>query len=221
MFDTDKIIAMLQKEIPQGFEAVKQEGAKAIENIKTDEQAKTTAMGAAAAAGALGALLLSGVMGNFGKKVATYGGLAALGTIAYQAWQKSKGTGDESQFLPQAEPQKVALGKAVLCAMISAMKADGVIDDNEKSRLYNKLSKTQLSEEEKGFLLDELNRPLDTSAIITAATTPQIAANLYAASFVAINPDGEAEKKYLADLAQKLNIAPDLAASIKKEALAK
>ena len=219
MFDADKIIAMLQKEIPQGFNAVKQEGAKTIENIKTDDQAKTTAMGAAAA-GALGAVLLSGVMGKFGKKVATYGGLAALGTIAYQAWQKNKGAADETQFLPQNAPQKETLGKAVLCAMISAMKADGVIDDNEKSRLYNKLSTATLSEEEKAFLLEELQKPLDTSTIIAAATTPQVAASLYAASFVAINPDGEAEKKYLADLAQKLNITPELAASIKSEALA-
>lgn len=218
MFDPDKIIAALQRELPKGIDAIKTEGGAIIDRVKSDDNSKNTAMGAAAA-GALGAVLLSGVMGKFGRKLATYGGLAALGTLAYQAWQKHQGTGDETKFLPTDTVERATIGKATLKAIINAMKADGKIDDAERARLYNKLQKAALSDEEKAFLLEELEKPIDTEALVAAATTPEIALELYAASLVAINPDGAAEKAYLADLAQKLNLAPELIAHIHAGAL--
>ncbi len=219
MFDPDKIIAMLQRELPKGLNAVKTEGGAMVERVKSDDNAKNTAL-AAGAAGALGALLLSGSMGKFGRKVATLGGIAALGTLAYQAWQKHGGTTDETKFLPSTDVQKAAFGKANLQAIINAMKADGKIDDNEKAKLYERLKGENLSDEEKAFLLDELQKPIDTGAIIAAATTPELALSLYTASLVAIDPNGEAEKAYLADLAQKLNLSEQLIADIHAEALA-
>ncbi|WP_240006478.1 tellurite resistance TerB family protein [Pseudaquidulcibacter saccharophilus] len=218
MFDPDKIIAALQRELPKGLEAIKTEGGALIDKVKSDDNSKNTAMGAAAA-GALGAVLLSGVMGKFGRKMATYGGLAALGTLAYQAWQKHKGDGDEGKFLPTDSAARATIGKATLKAIINAMKADGKIDDSERARLYNKLQKAALSDEEKAFLLDELEKPIDTEALVAAATTQEIALELYAASLVAINPDGVAEKAYLADLAKKLNLAPELIAHVHAGAL--
>lgn len=208
---------MLQRELPKGLDAVKTEGGALIDRVKSDDQSKNTAM-AAGAAGALGALLLSGVMGKFGRKVATLGGVAALGTLAYQAWQKHGGSTDEGKFLPSNAEQKTAFGKANLQAIINAMKADGKIDDAEKAKLYEKLQNAGLSDEEKAFLLDELQKPIDTGAIVAAATTPELALSLYAASLVAINPDGAAEKAYLADLAVKLNLAPELVADVHEEA---
>lgn len=219
MFDPDKIIAMLQRELPKGLEAVKTEGSAMVERVKSDDNSKNTAM-AAGAAGALGALLLSGSMGKFGRKMATLGGIAALGTLAYQAWQKHGGTTEETKFLPSSDGQKEAFGKANLQAIINAMKADGKIDDSEKAKLYERLQNASLSDDEKAFLLDELQKPIDTGAIIAAATTPELALSLYAASLVAINPDGEAEKAYLADLAQKLNLSAQLVADVHAEALA-
>lgn len=218
MFDADKIISALQRELPKGLSAVKTEGSAMLNRIKSDDQSKNAAMGAAAA-GALGTLLLSGVMGKFGRKLATAGGLAALGALAYDAWQKHSGSNDEQKFLPN-DANREALGKLTLKAIINAMKADGKIDDAEKSKLYNSLQNADLSDEEKSFLFDELNKPIDTEGLVALAIDEQSALEIYTASFVAINPDGEAEKAYLGDLANKLKITPELAQSVRDEALA-
>ncbi len=218
MFDADKIIAALQRELPKGLDAVKSEGNSMINRIKSDDQSKNTAIGAAAA-GALGTLLLSGVMGKFGRKLATAGGLAALGALAYDAWQKHGGAVNEQKFLPNDENRET-LGKLSLKAIINAMKADGKIDDSEKSKLYNSLQNANLSDEEKSFLFEELNKPIDTDALVASALDQETALEIYAASFVAINPDGEAEKAYLSDLASKLKISPELAQSLRDEAMA-
>ncbi len=218
MFDADKIISALQRELPKGLSAVKTEGSAMLNRIKSDDQSKNAAMGAAAA-GALGTLLLSGVMGKFGRKLATAGGLAALGALAYDAWQKHSGSNGEQKFLPN-DANREALGKLTLKAIINAMKADGKIDDAEKSKLYNSLQNADLSDEEKSFLFDELNKPIDTEGLVALAIDEQSALEIYTASFVAINPDGEAEKAYLGDLANKLKITPELAQSVRDEALA-
>ncbi|MBN8649320.1 MAG: tellurite resistance TerB family protein [Caulobacterales bacterium] len=218
MFDADKIIAALQRELPKGLNAIKTEGGAMIDRVKTDEQSKNTAMGAAAA-GAIGALLLSGVMGKFGRKVATIGGVAALGNLAYQAYKKHANTADEQKFLPSGE-QKEALGKLTLKAIINAMKADGIIDETEKAKLYESLKDADLSDEEKAFLFDEMAKPIDTMGLVAAISDKETAIEIYAASFVAINPNGQAEANYLNDLAAKLNISPELAQSVREEALA-
>lgn len=218
MFDTDKIINLIQREVPKGINAVKLEGGAMVDSLKNNDEGKNAAIGAAAA-GALGAVLLSGVMGKFGKKLATYGGLAALGTLAYNAWQKHKGDTNEVLFLPQDSKARTEMGKITLKAIINAMKADGKIDDTERARLYNKLQKANLTDEEKAFLLEEIEKPIDTDGLVKAASTPEIASEIYAASFVAINPEGTSEKAYLDDLAQRLNIPADLVAHIHSEAL--
>ncbi len=217
MFDADKIIAALQRELPKGLNAIKTEGGAMIDRVKSDEQSKNTAMGAAAA-GAIGALLLSGVMGKFGRKVATIGGVAALGNLAYQAYKKHSSNASEQKFLPSGE-QKEALGKLTLKAIINAMKADGIIDENEKAKLYESLKNADLSDEEKAFLFDEMAKPIDTNGLIAQINDTETAIEIYAASFVAINPDGIAEKTYLNDLALRLNISPEIAQSVRDEAL--
>ncbi len=219
MFDADKIISALQRELPKGLGAVKTEGNAMINRIKSDEQSKNTAMGAAAA-GALGALLISGVMGKFGRKLATAGGLAALGALAYDAWQKHGGGkgGEDQKFLPN-DANREALGKLTIKAIINAMKADGKIDDSEKSKLYNAMQNADLSDEEKLFLFDELNGAIDTDGLVALAIDEPTALEIYAASFVAINPDGEAEKAYLSELATKLKITPELAKTVYDEAM--
>lgn len=223
MFDADKIIRALQTELPRGLDALKTEGRGLADRVRTDEASRSTAM-AAGAAGLLGGLLLSGVGGKFGRQVATLGGLAALGGLAYQAYQKHRGpaagTGAEQVFLPQGEAHRETVGKAALRAMIAAMKADGQIENAEKARLFDRLGQVELNDEEKAFLFEELARPLDIQAVVADATTPELAVELYTASLVAIDPERPAEKAYLADLAGRLQLEPALVASIHAEALA-
>jgi uncharacterized membrane protein YebE (DUF533 family) len=47
---------------------------------------------------------------------------------------------------------------------------------------------------------------MDTEALVRDAQNPQVAAQVYAASLMAIEVDTPQEKKYLAELAQKLRL---------------
>jgi uncharacterized membrane protein YebE (DUF533 family) len=224
MFDANKIFAALQNELPRALTAIKSEGQGTMDRIRTDEGAKNVALGAGAA-GVLGGLLLSGVGGKFGRQVATLGGLAALGTLAFNAYQKHQGASPvdrapDGPFIPATTQAQETIGKASIRAMIMAMKADGQIESGEKAKLFDRLGQVNLSDEEKAFLFEEMAKPLDISSVVADATTPELATSLYAASLVAINLDGAPEKAYLADLAARLKLDAGLVTTLHAEALA-
>ena len=54
--------------------------------------------------------------------------------------------------------------------------------------------------------MEELRKPMDTEAIVRAAPSPQVAAQIYTASLMAINVDTDAEKRYMQELADKLGL---------------
>lgn len=193
-----------------------------IKALQTDPGTQRTA--ATGAAGLAAGMLLSG--GGLGKLVgnaATLGAIAAVGGLAYSAWQKHQqsqvGGGQppaEDAFVPppQAAYQTEELGKSLVRAMIAAAKADGQIDADERDRIFKRLESMPLSADEKAFVFDELQAPLDIAAVVARADTPEHAAEIYAASLVAMTPDSEAEKTYLAQLAQRLRLEPGLVAHI-------
>jgi len=224
MFDANKIIAALSSELPKVMGTLKTDGAAAVDSVKAGGNAQTVALGAGAA-GLLGGLLLSG-SGKFGKQLATMGGLAALGTLAYNAWQKHQGAAQAapvpgSVFLPPATDAGGAdptIGKAIIRAMVAATKADGVIDADEKAKLFDRLGQLELSPEEKAFVFDEMGKPLNIDEVVAPVTSQEMALQIYTASMVAMVPDQPAEKAYLATLAQKLHLDPALVATLHTEA---
>ena len=104
--------------------------------------------------------------------------------------------------------------------MIAAAKADGHIDAAEQKRIFAKLDEAQMDSEAKAFLMDELRKPLDIDAIVKLATTQELAVEIYTASCMAIDPDDAAEQAYLAMLAARLKLMPELKAAIEKEVAA-
>jgi uncharacterized membrane protein YebE (DUF533 family) len=186
------------------------------------------------AAGLAAGMLLSG--GGLGKLVgnaAKLGAVDAVGGLAYSAWQSyqknqqqagapSDGAPapDRDAFVPppQASFQTEELGKTLVRAMISAAKADGQIDAEEKERIFKRLESMPLSPEEKAFVFDELASPLDLDAVASLADTPEHAAEIYAASLVAMKPDTAAERTYLEALAFKLKLPAGLVAEIHRQA---
>lgn len=202
--------------------------------------------GGGVATGGLAALLLGSKKGRkMAGKAVKLGGIAVLGGLAYKAyndWQANKGgnstvsQGDAANaddnlknitpraegtpFLPAPQRERNALGVKLLQAMIAAAKADGHIDAQEQQRIFAKLGEAGLSSEEKGFLMDELSKPLDIDAIVGLADTPEQAVEIYAASCVAIDPDDPAEQAYLAMLSARLKLAPELKAGIEREVAA-
>ena len=189
-------------------------------------------------AGGLAGILLGGKTSKkMAKGAVKLGGTAALAGLAYKAytqWQASKGAGPAEEapapmkditptaegtpFLPAPEAQRNDMSLAILRAMIAAAKADGQIDAEEQRRIFAKLDELDLGTEEKAFVIDELRKPLDIDAVVKAAATPELAVEIYAASFLAIDPDDPAEQAYLAMLASRLKLDPGLKAALETEA---
>ena len=86
--------------------------------------------------------------------------------------------------------------------MINAAKADGQIDQGEMQRIVGKLEDAGMSAEDQRYVLTEMKNPMNTQTLIAAANgRPTLAAQIYAASLLAIEVDTPAEKSYLDQLA--------------------
>ena len=198
-----------------------------LKALQTDQNTQRTAMTGAAGLAA-GMLLSGGRPGNLLGNAVKIGAVAAVGGLAYKAWQNyqqnqagaaAAATGQDA-FIPAPSNQQAQeeLGKTLVRAMIAAAKADGKIDGDEKEAIFAKLETMSLSSEEKAWVFDELSTPLDINAVVARADTPEHAAEIYAASLVAITADTASERAYLDALASKLRLAPGLVAEIHKAA---
>ena len=183
------------------------------------------------ALGGLAGLMLGTKTGRkVGSKAVTYGGLALVAGLAYKAYQgyqanqqgQARPSYPSDEPIPIEAPRDTAFDPArqpggenqfavnLLIAMISAAKADGHIDAQEQGRIFDKIGEAGLDSEAKAFLMDELRAPLDLDKVVACATCPETAAEIYAASRLAIDPDHPAEKAYLQMLAARLQLEPAL-----------
>lgn len=175
--------------------------------------------GGALAAGALGMLLGNKSARKVGSKVITYGGLAALGVIAYKAygnWQASQQPAGAALPAPPQTvdrlpaPQAEQHSQAILRALVAAAKADGHVDAKEKQLLEEQLGKLADDPQLRHWLEAELNKPLDPAEVARAATTPEIAAEMYIASVLMVDEEHFMERAYLEELARQLKLEPAL-----------
>jgi uncharacterized membrane protein YebE (DUF533 family) len=104
------------------------------------------------------------------------------------------------------EQQVLDVAQLTIRAMINAAKADGRIDEQEAQRLLGKMQEDGVTEEERAFVMAEIQKPMETEAIASAVPNQQVAAQVYTASLMAISVDTDAEKRYLRDLAGKLGL---------------
>jgi uncharacterized membrane protein YebE (DUF533 family) len=116
----------------------------------------------------------------------------------------------DSAFLPSSDQQEEEHGRALVRAMIGAAKADGQIDPDERQRIEEQIAVLGLNWEIRSFVRDKLAGPLDIDAIVAPAVCEETAAEIYAASLMAIDRTGAAEQAYLTLLASRLNLAPGL-----------
>jgi uncharacterized membrane protein YebE (DUF533 family) len=174
------------------------------------------------ALGGLGALLGALFSGKKARGGALGGGLMALlGAIAFQALKSKAGQGARVPLGLQA-PQNRAEEKElrqnselVLKAMINAAKADGQIDEDEMQRILGKVQESGIDKKTQNYLLAEMKKPMETATLIAAAAgRPELAAQMYAATLLAIEVDTPAEKKYLDQLAAGLGLTSDVAQRI-------
>ncbi|MGJ8559425.1 MAG: tellurite resistance TerB family protein [Litorimonas sp.] len=146
------------------------------------------------------------------RKLATIGGLAALGAVAYKGHKRGAMPTDFKDAINlltgNASDRRATM---LLRAMIAAAKADGVIDDEERALIeaYPDADLDQLSQ-----FLAEPDHPADIAAL---ATSDQCGAEIYAVSCRIADGTNMVERDYLDRLAMALRLDPEAAALIETE----
>ena len=198
-------------------------GASQQARNRLDSMSGTQAFGGGALAGGVLGLLLGGGAG----KMMRYGGAAALGAMAlnayqnYQRQQSGRAYGGASSLsavdaLPHLSP--AADGSpfqlALVRAMVGAAKADGHIDATEQRRLFAEVERLGLDAESKAYVFDLLTKDTDIASLANAVSSEEQAAELYLAARLAIDPDEPAERAYLDALASALRLPAGLRAGL-------
>lgn len=178
-----------------------------------------------ALAGGLAGLLLGGKKPRkLAKSALKVGGVALVGGLAYKAWQNWQANNppaaptdaapapppSDTAFLPSSTTEQEDLSRTLMRAMVAAAKSDGHVSIEERQRIAQQLEGLNMDADDRAFLEDELSKPLDVDAIARDAKNPEQAAEIYAASLLAIDPEGPAERGYLAMLAARLKLDPKL-----------
>ncbi|MFJ1570208.1 MULTISPECIES: tellurite resistance TerB family protein [Pseudomonas] len=180
--------------------------------------------GGALASGAMGLLLGNKSARKLGGKALTYGGLAALGVIAYKAfnnWQAQQATGQvrEPQTLDRLPPAEAELhSQAVLRALVAAAKSDGHIDERERELIEGEFTRLDSDRELQQWLHAELNKPLDPAEVARAAQTPEMAGEMYLASLMMVDQENFMERAYLDELSRQLRLDPALRQELEAQA---
>lgn len=195
------------------------------------------------AAGGLTALLLSNKKARkMGSKALKYGGMAAIGGMAYKAWSdhqknqsasRSATTDNPSAPTPALEApkgsifdlaavQRTEAGEdmrlVLIRAMISAAKADGHIDADEQARIERQIAEQGIGAAEQQFLVAQLNAPSDPIAIAKLAEGEEQAAEIYLVSLLALDIDTPEERRYLDRLGDALLLPDELRQHLEQQA---
>ncbi|MGE4406018.1 tellurite resistance TerB family protein [Pseudomonas sp.] len=179
--------------------------------------------GSALAAGAMGLLLGNRKVRKLGGKAVTYGGLAALGVLAYKAysnWQAQQADTPQQapQMLDRLPPVQVEEhSQGILKALVAAAKADGHVDARERQLIETELAKLTDDSDLRHWLEAELNKPLDPAEVAAAAKTPEMAAEMYLASVLMVDEEHFMERAYLDELARCLRLDPQLKAELESQ----
>lgn len=204
----------------------------------------------AAATGALGLLLGSKKARRAAGTVVKYGGIAAIGLMAYQAYtrwqaQQAQQARPEAPGATPAPAAGTAAGpaalpaprtadqlsdhpaeaerhsQAMLIAMLAAAKADGHLDARERGLLDAELSRLAADHALRQWVEAELQRPLDPAQVAAAAAgQPALAAEMYLASLLVADEQSFMERAYLDELARQLGLPAALKAQLEAQAAA-
>ncbi|MGQ3211279.1 MAG: tellurite resistance TerB family protein [Shinella sp.] len=215
MFDAKKLLdQFLGSQVPGAGGSVRDRAGQVTQLAKDNPLASIAIAGV---------LLGTGTGRQVAGSALKLGSLAAIAGLGYQAYKNYKAgqnpvettQGTTPELLPPPtdsgfHPEAVSTDFALILvrAMIAASRADGHIDEAERTRIMDKLKVSGLGADAAQFLEDELANPVDLDAIIAAATTEEQRVELYTASRLAIEPKSRAERGYLDLLAGRLNL-PD------------
>ncbi|MBX3706977.1 MAG: tellurite resistance TerB family protein [Pseudomonadales bacterium] len=177
-------------------------------------------------AGGLAGGALAGALGGkgakkLGKTAVKAGAIAAVGGIAWKAWQTWQAQQQAAAAGAPAEPPALpapAHDLLLIRAMIAAAYADGHIDATEQTRIFDRVDSMNLAPDDKALLFDELRRPLGLRELTELTPPGETAVEVYAAALVAADRSQPATKRYLAELASRLQLPDGLVAQVHAEA---
>lgn len=181
----------------------------------------------AAVGGVLGLLLGSRGGRRMGGKVLKYGSVAALGALAWKAYQDQQAqqhpqAGNATTPAPAALPAFAALpapqvevhSRTMLKAMIAAAKSDGHMDERERGLIDAEIGRLEPDPAIRSWVDIELRRPLEPADVAAAASGPEMAAEIYLASLLVVDQTTTMERAYLDELARQLRLADGLKADL-------
>lgn len=190
------------------------------------------------AGGLAGGALVGALSSKKGRKLAgtalKWGGIAALGGLAWKAYQtyQQQGTAAPAAgtdavptdlqvqaFAAPLGPDNGSDGLTLLRAMISAAMADGHLSAAERKQIFDRLRELQLPAEERALLFDEMSAPRSVQALAADARDPALAIEVYLASRLVIDGSCPAGQQHLQELRQALRLPPALAESLEQQAL--
>ena len=176
--------------------------------------------------GALGILVGSKRGRSMGGKALKYGAIAGVGVLAWKAWQSSQEKkGAATQSSSEGERVEVLSGEVqerrsleILQAMIMAARADGHIDEQEQALITDQIDALGADEEMHRWVEQQLKAPLDAQALAREADSPQAAREMYLISVAVIDGQNPMERAWLDQLASALNLTPEMAAELERQA---
>lgn len=197
------------------------------------------------AGGLAGGLASNMISGKSAKKLGSsalkLGGVAAIGALAYTAYNRYSNNQAApagqpvatpaanptalsaapagSAFMPATDDQAAnhALGMTLVRAMIAVARADGRLDAQESQAIFQKIESLGLDNASQNLLVQEMGHPVDIDAIVNSASSPEVAAEIYIASLLAVDVDTPAEKSYLAMLAARLQLPTQLVTELEHQ----
>jgi len=217
-----------------------QSGASQFEQARQSGDLEKYAKGAAAG-GALALLLGSRRGRSLGGKVLKIGTVAALGTLAWRAYNdwRAKEQGHApataagapltsalpapTSFVQLPAPELENHSRAMLKAMIAAAKSDGHMDERERGAVEAELQRLESVGSDpatRGWAEEELRRPVEPAEVAAVSTSPEMAAEIYLASVLVVDETTTMERAYLDELARQLQLAPALKADLEARAKA-
>ena len=176
-----------------------------------------------------------GLGGGIGRTIVSGRGLTILGGIAIAAFEHlqqkgviggAKGGGAamgqpmEPPPVPPTPPSPAELHAQAMIlieAMVNAAKADGAIDDEERARLMAELDKAGATPEERSWLEAEMAKPSDVESLLAKVKSPDLAAQVYAASVLVTGNDEPGERAYLGLLAARLGLSGEMIDAINRQ----
>ena len=179
-------------------------------------------LGKGAAIGGLAAMLLGTKTGRkLSGKLIAVGSVAAVGTVAYTAyqnWLKTQGkVADANVDAPIATLAGAAADRRsllILRAMIAAAKADGVVDANEQSMMDEQLNRMDLADDAKKLLRQEMLANHDAKSIAAQVDSTAAGAEVYLISSMIVDEASPVERAYLEQLRDSMKLDPGLVEQI-------